>query len=101
MWEFLFSSLWGWIGVTGVVVIICGAVAWFVPPLRNAAIAVAGAMLAATGIYTKGQYDGRKRKQEQWDAAEQASIKRGRGARDAAERDAEAGVDDGHDRSKK
>jgi len=57
MWEFLFSSLWGWIGVTGVVVIICGAVAWFVPPLRGYALMAAGTALALTGIYTKGHRD--------------------------------------------
>lgn len=53
----IFSSMWGWIGTAGVVVIISLAVAWFIPPLRQLAVAVAGIAVAAATIYSKGSRD--------------------------------------------
>lgn len=53
----LFSSLAGWLGVAGIVVVICGVIAWFVPPLRTAALAVAGVALSVATIYAKGSRD--------------------------------------------
>jgi cytochrome b subunit of formate dehydrogenase len=57
MLDFLWNSLWGWIGITGVIVIAAVAVAWFIPAFRNIALAVAGGAIAATTIYTKGSRD--------------------------------------------
>lgn len=55
--ETFFSSMLGWLGVTGVVVLICGVVAWFVPPLRAPALAIAGVMISLATIYSKGNRD--------------------------------------------
>ena len=52
-----FSSLAGWLGAAGIIVVICGAVAWFVPPLRKIALAVAGVAISAAAIYAKGNRD--------------------------------------------
>lgn len=57
MWEFIFSSIWGWIGTATLVAIGCLAIAWFIPPLRPYAISIAGVIIAAATIYTKGSRD--------------------------------------------
>ena len=57
MMQAIFDSLWGWIGIAGVIVICCGVVAWFVPPLRNLAVAIGGVAIAAASIYSKGSRD--------------------------------------------
>lgn len=57
IWQYVFSTLWGWLGVAGVTVIICGAIAWFIPPLRRIALEVAGVVVAAATIYAKGSRD--------------------------------------------
>lgn len=57
MWDWLFNSLWGWLGVTGVVVAACVAVAIFFPTLRAWCFGIAGSVLSATAIYAKGQRD--------------------------------------------
>ena len=57
IWQHILSSLAGWIGIGGSVVIICGAVAYFFPPFRRAAIAVAITTIAAVGLYAKGDRD--------------------------------------------
>lgn len=51
------SSVAGWLGLTGIVVVVMFAVAWFIPPLRPYAIAAAGTMIAFATIYTKGSRD--------------------------------------------
>ncbi len=43
MWHFIFETLWGWWGVAGITVIVCIVVGYFVPSLRIAMLAVAGA----------------------------------------------------------
>lgn len=57
MWDFLFNSLWGWLGIAGVTVVCAFAVAWFVPPFRNMALAIAAGAAGAATIYAKGQRD--------------------------------------------
>lgn len=55
--ENLLSSLWGVLGTTTVIVIICGVLAWFIPPLRKPAIWVGSLALAVATVYAKGQRD--------------------------------------------
>ena len=57
MWDFLFHSLAGWLGITGIIVVICGVVAWFFPPLRRIAIEVGAVVLAAAALYAQGSRD--------------------------------------------
>ena len=57
MMEFLFNSMWGWVGGATVIIIIAGAVAYFVPPLRRLAIGIAGLAAVAASIYAKGNRD--------------------------------------------
>jgi len=57
MWDFIFNSLWGWLGISGLIVAGCIAVAIIFPTFRVHALAVAGAVLAAATIYTKGNRD--------------------------------------------
>lgn len=102
IWDFLFNSLWGWLGIAGVVVVAALAVAWFFPPFRNIALTVAGGALAIAAIYTKGSRDAARRKQAEWDAAERKSVERGKKARADAERDVATGrVRDKFDRDDK
>lgn len=53
----MFSSLAGWLGTAGIVVVICGVVAWFVPPLRRIAIEIAAVFIASATLYAKGNRD--------------------------------------------
>jgi hypothetical protein len=69
MIDFLFSTVWGWIGIAGVIAVACMAVAWFVPPLRTVALAVGGAAIAAATIYTKGSRDRAALEQKRKDEA--------------------------------
>jgi hypothetical protein len=57
MLSFLWHSVWAWIGLGGITIVILGVVAWFIPGFRLIAIEIAGAILAATAIYTKGSRD--------------------------------------------
>lgn len=57
MWDFLFNSLWGWLGIAGITVVGAFAVAWFFPPFRSMALAVAASAAGAAAIYTKGNRD--------------------------------------------
>lgn len=57
IWEWMFNSLWGWVGVTGLIVAAAIVVAFFVPQLRGTMLAVAGAALAIGAAYAKGQRD--------------------------------------------
>lgn len=51
--------------LTGTVAVIaCGAVAWFIPPLRRTAIGVGAVILAGVGIYAKGAADARRKEKE-------------------------------------
>lgn len=66
--EHVFSSLAGWLGITGIIVVGCLAVAWFFPPFRRIALIVAGVALSVATIYAKGNRDRaaleRRRKEE-------------------------------------
>lgn len=57
MIEFLFNSMWGWVGGATMIVIVAGAVAYFVPPLRRVAIGIAGLAATIAAIYAKGNRD--------------------------------------------
>lgn len=57
MWEFIFGSLWGWIGTAGVIVAVCFAVAWLIPQSRPYAIAIAVVAVSLATAYTKGNRD--------------------------------------------
>lgn len=57
MMEFIFGTVWGWIGTAGLVVIGCAVVAYFIPQFRIHALAVAGVFISAATIYTKGTRD--------------------------------------------
>lgn len=95
MWDWLtyhvFTSLVGWLGLAGVIVVVCLAVAWFIPPFRRLALMVAGVVASAGAIYAKGSSDAARRKQEEWDNAERESKARGEQARRDAQRDVDAG----------
>lgn len=91
MWEFLFSTLWGWLSITAIVVIGALAVAWFIPPFRPMALMVAGGALAIATFAAKVWNDATRKKQAEWDKAERDSIARGNKARTDAERDVSAG----------
>ena len=57
MLHFIFETLWGWWGVAGIAVVVCAAVAYFIPSLRLAMLAVVGVVLSSASIYTKGNRD--------------------------------------------
>lgn len=57
VWDNLLSSTAGWIAVASVAAVICGFVAWYIPPLRGAALAIGGAIISGAAIYVKGQRD--------------------------------------------
>lgn len=69
MWEFIFSTVWGWIGTATLVALACLAIAWFIPPLRPYAVAIAGVFLAAATVYTKGSRDRAALEQKRKDEA--------------------------------
>ncbi len=55
--DFLFNTVWGWLGIAGVIAVGCGLVAWFLPPFRRLAIEVAAVALSAAAIYAKATRD--------------------------------------------
>ncbi len=57
MAHFLFETLWGWWGVAGVAVIVCGLLAYIFPQFRIIALAIAGVFVSAATIYTTGNRD--------------------------------------------
>ena len=57
MAHFMFETLWGWWGVAGVAVIVCGILAYVFPQFRIIALAIAGVFVSAASIYTKGNRD--------------------------------------------
>lgn len=66
---FLFDLLWGWVGVAGLAVIGCAAVAFLFPRLRVHALAAAGVILALARVYAKGQRDRAELEQRRRDEA--------------------------------
>lgn len=87
MWEFIFGTIWGWIGTAGVVVIICVAVGYFFPPLRVIAIEIAAVVISAASIYAKGNRD----EAAKWNKAIDRDAQKGQQARNDAVRDVDAG----------
>ena len=57
MIDFIFNSIWGWVGTAGVIVAACAAFACIFPQFRATAVAIAGAALGAAAIYAKGSRD--------------------------------------------
>lgn len=55
--DFIFGTVWGWIGTAGLVVIACIVVGYFFPGLRTIALAVAGVFISFATVYTKGSRD--------------------------------------------
>ena len=88
MIHFLFDNIWGWIGTAGVVVIICGAIGYFVPSLRLLMLEIGGGILAATAIYAKGNRD----EANKWNQAVKDDVAKGQQARTDAERDVNSGA---------
>lgn len=98
MGNYLFHSVYAWIGLGGVTIVILGVIAYFIPGFRLLAIEIAGAILAATAIYAKGAKDQKGQDQTKQKRVEDAAIAKGKTDRAAAERDAARGVRDGYDR---
>lgn len=69
MLHFIFDTVFGWIGVAGLVVIGCIAVGYFIPGFRLIAIEIAGVVISAATIYTKGSRDRAALEQKRKDEA--------------------------------
>jgi hypothetical protein len=91
MFDFLFNSIWGWLGIGGSVIAACVAIGWFFPPFRKLAWTIAGATAGVLAIYTKGAADAKRRERERQAAAERKAVERGNKARADAERDVRTG----------
>jgi len=76
----------GWLAAGGVLVVAALAVGWYLPALRQTAVAVAIAALSSTFFLAKGVHLGISLEQARWQAAEQRAEKLGAKARDDAER---------------
>lgn len=63
------DPLYGWLGLGTISVAGLFVIAYFVPPLRNAAIAAAGVIMAAAAVYAKGNRDRAKLEQKRKDEA--------------------------------
>lgn len=77
----------GWLGVGAAPVAIAAVVVWLNPRLLKPAIIAAALWASHFAIYTWGDSHGASRVQERWDAAREAAVERGRGARESAERE--------------
>lgn len=84
--EFIFGSVWGWIGTAGLIVAACAVVFIYIPPLRGYAIALAGVAVSVATIYTKGSRDANAKR----DAEAEQLIKNAKDARTSAERTIDA-----------
>ena len=98
------SLVGGWLAAGGFIVVAALAIGWYLPTLRQVAIAVAVAALSSTFFLAKGVHLGIALEKARWDAAERNAEQRGEKARSDAERDIgdDAGRvrDDGFDRDK-
>ena len=54
MTDFIWNTIFGWIGVAGLIVIGCIVVGYFIPSLRLSMLAVGGAAIAVASAFTKG-----------------------------------------------
>lgn len=84
-WDWVAHSVWAWLGMTGVILVGCGLVAYFIPGFRKTAIGVAVGTLTVFGLLAKGYRDGQKKTQAKWDDAETKSVERGETAATKAE----------------
>ena len=92
------NPLYAYLGLAGMGIAGALAVAYFFPPFRKAALAVAAGIAGVAAIYRKGAKDASERAERQRKAEETAAIKRGHDARTNAERDVARGVRDKFDR---
>jgi hypothetical protein len=81
----------GWMALGGVSIAAALAVAWFFPPFRRVALAIAAGLAGAAFIRQKGLNDGARKKQAEWDKAERKMVEKGTKARADAQRRADAG----------
>jgi hypothetical protein len=100
MWDFLFNSLWGWLTLSGVIVLALVAVAVLIPQFRLYALAGIAGVLGMGYWAAKWRAEGARAKQKEWDDAEKRMVEKGNQARADAERDLAAGrlSDDEFDR---
>lgn len=76
MIEFLLNSLWAWIGTTVLIVAACVAVGYLFPTLRLHAAAVAGLVITATTLFTRGyRAHAKKEKKRQEETAKRVQEK--------------------------
>lgn len=54
IWHYIFGTIYGWIGIAGLIVIGCLAVAYLIPAWRPYAIAVAVVAVSVATAFTKG-----------------------------------------------
>jgi hypothetical protein len=100
MMNYIWHSVFLQIGIAGVAVIICGAVAWFIPPLRSGAIWIGGVILSGIFLYGKGARDENLRDRAKQQAAEDKSVADAKIDRARADRDLASVVTDGGNRDK-
>lgn len=63
------NPLYGWLGLGGVIIAACVAVAIYFPPFRKIAIAVAVAVGGVLAAYSKGASDAKRREREKSEKA--------------------------------
>lgn len=66
----IWAVISGWVAAGGTILLVAVAVAWFFPPLRMPAIAVAICAVFSTVMMTKGVHLGRELEKARCDAAE-------------------------------
>jgi len=81
------SLITGWVLGGGLIVVGALAAGWYLPNLRQTAIAVAICASSSTFFLAKGVHLGIALEKARWEAAEQRAVTRGQDARNDAERD--------------
>jgi hypothetical protein len=95
MLDFLFNSLWGWLTLSGVVVLALVAVAVLIPQFRLYALAGIAGVLGMGYWAAKWRAEGARKKQEEWNDAIERDVRNAEQARRDAERDVAADDPDG------
>jgi hypothetical protein len=102
MLDSLITDIWhsapALLGIGAITVAGLLAIAWYVPPLRSAALTAAGALIGLLAAYAKGVKDASDRAKQKQATAERQAVDAGTRARAGAERDAANGMRDGYDR---